>query len=396
MNPIFRSEDEGVKLTGRIFSRRKFIKLTAAFAAGSLLKPWLALSSGVSLFESRAIFDEGLAWITKDSAEKLLTRIKKAGFNVFVPCVWHGRGTIWPSDLAPWDTRKVRIPGFDPLENLIKLAEKYEIEIHPWFTVSLRQRDFLPQLEFFEQRFKEGTSRQAFNIHSERFREFISSLIVEVATRYPVQGINLDYVRSGGMCKTNSCIEDYKRHSGRNLVKDWSLKNLPGVDLNALAAWQEAAVRDIISRISIGARKTRKNLVMSVDAVPGSSDTKLQGQDSMKWADEGLVDVVYSMDYQASPDFEKIRNLQSKMKRPEALVMLCGNYDRDGSGKKVIPRDALRAAEILLEARSISRGNGVGLYLYNMLSEEQIDLFQKTVFKAPAKPRWLRAAPLQS
>lgn len=396
MNPIFRSEDEGVKLTGRIFSRRKFIKLTAAFAAGSLLKPWLALSSGVSLFESRAIFDEGLAWITKDSAEKLLTRIKKAGFNVFVPCVWHGRGTIWPSDLAPWDTRKVRIPGFDPLENLIKLAEKYEIEIHPWFTVSLRQRDFLPQLEFFEQRFKEGTSRQAFNIHSERFREFISSLIVEVATRYPVQGINLDYVRSGGMCKTNSCIEDYKRHSGRNLVKDWSLKNLPGVDLNALAAWQEAAVRDIISRISIGARKTRKNLVMSVDAVPGSSDTKLQGQDSMKWADEGLVDVVYSMDYQASPDFEKIRNFQSKMKRPEALVMLCGNYDRDGSGKKVIPRDALRAAEILLEARSISRGNGVGLYLYNMLSEEQIDLFQKTVFKAPAKPRWLRAAPLQS
>ncbi|WDT72139.1 MAG: family 10 glycosylhydrolase [Candidatus Manganitrophus sp.] len=383
-------------MTGRAFSRRKFIKSTAAFAAGSLLKPWLALSSGVSLFESRAIFDEGLAWITKDLAEKLLTRIKKAGFNVFVPCVWHGRGTIWPSDLAPWDTRKVRVPGFDPLENLIKLAEKYEIEIHPWFTVSLRQRDFLPQLEFFEQRFKEGTSRQAFNIHSERFREFISSLIVEVATRYPVQGINLDYVRSGGMCKTNSCIEDYKRHTGRNLVKDWSLKNLPGVDLSALAAWQEGAVRDIISRISVGARKTRKNLVMSVDAVPGSSDTKLQGQDSMKWADEGLVDVVYSMDYQASPDFEKIRNLQSKMKRPEALVMLCGNYDRDDSGKKVIPRDARRAAEILSEARSISRGNGVGLYLYNMLSEEQIDLFQKTVFKAPAKPRWLRADPLQS
>ncbi|WDT80450.1 MAG: family 10 glycosylhydrolase [Candidatus Manganitrophus sp.] len=142
-------------MTGRAFSRRKFIKSTAAFAAGSLLKPWLALSSGVSLFESRAIFDEGLAWITKDLAEKLLTRIKKAGFNVFVPCVWHGRGTIWPSDLAPWDTRKVRVPGFDPLENLIKLAEKYEIEIHPWFTVSLRQRDFLPQLEFFEQRFKE-------------------------------------------------------------------------------------------------------------------------------------------------------------------------------------------------------------------------------------------------
>ncbi len=135
---------------------------------------------------------------------------------------------------------------------------------------------------------------------------------------------------------------------------------------------------------------------MSVDAVPGNMDTLLQGQDSMKWADEGLIDVIYSMDYQARPDFSKIRNLQSKMKRPEALVMLCGNYDRAGSGKKIIPREARRVAEILGEALSISRGNGVGLYIYSMLSDEQVDMLQKTAFKSPAKTRWFRGTPLQS
>lgn len=380
-------------MAGLTFSRRQFIKLIAVITAGSVFKTSLGLSRDEPFLENRAIMDEGLNWITKDSADKLLSRVKRAGFNIFIPCVWHGRGTIWPSDLAPWDDRKARIPGFDPLENLVKLAEKYEIEIHPWFTVSLRQREFLQQYEFFEQQYKNGKSRQAFNVHNENFRDFISSLIIEVASRYPVHGINLDYVRSAGICKSVSCVDDYKRKTGRNLLLDWSRKGFPGFDSSKLAEWQERAVHDIISRISAGVRKIKRNLVISVDAVPGNLDTKLQGQDSLKWADEGLIDVIYSMDYQANPDFEKIRNLQMKLKRPEALVMLCGNYDRIGSEKKVVPRDARKVSETLRKAQTISQGNGVGLYIYSMLSDEQVDMLQKTVFKVPATPRWFRANP---
>src|SRR3569832_133275 len=112
-----------------ILSRRNFIKLATAVSAGSLCQPLLAYSLVLPQLESRAIFDEGLNWVTKESANRLLGRIKKAGYNVFMPCIWHGMGTTWPSNLAPWTSQTPHISGFDPLDNLIKLADSYDIEI---------------------------------------------------------------------------------------------------------------------------------------------------------------------------------------------------------------------------------------------------------------------------
>lgn len=368
-----------------VISRRHFLKLAAA-TVGSLYASWPALSSTTPMLESRAILDEGVHWFTKDSAEVLLDRIKRAGFNVFMPCVWHGRGTRWPSKLAPWDLTTKNIPGFDPLENLILRAQQYEIEIHPWFTVMLRQR------EFFSQFYDNRTPSHSFDVHREEFRQFISSLIGDVVSRYPIQGINLDFIRAGGVCASPSCVKKYKSRTGRDLLADSRLRKVPGANLKDLIAWQEEAVRDIVLRVSQQARKVNKDIVISVDAAPGNPIVELEGQNSMKWADEGLIDVIYSMDYQLNPDYEKLRNLQSKMKRPEALVMLCGNYDKIGPQKKAVPREARKVTENLAQARSIgSGGNGVGLYLYSMLDDEQINLLSKTVFRSPGKPRWLRA-----
>lgn len=372
-------------------SRRQFIKFGSAIALGSLYRPLLSLAAvEPNMLESRAILDEGLNWVTKRSAEMVCERISRAGFNVFIPCVWHGRGTVWPSKLAPWDTANQRVPGFDPLENLIKTANRFEIEVHPWFTVALRQR------EFFEQFYDSGTPHNAFDVHRETFREFISSLIIEVVSRYPIQGINLDFVRAVGICTSPQCIEEYKAKTQRDLLTDVKARGRPGVDLKELISWQEAAVGGIIRRISRQARMVNKKIVISVDAGPGNPIVELEGQNSMKWADEGSIDVIYAMNYSLNPDFSRIKNLQSQMKRPEAMVVLCGNYDQEGSKKTVVPRNAQKVVELLTQSHSISQGNGVCLYLYSMLDDEQIDLLSRTVFKVPAKPRWRRAAEVSS
>lgn len=365
------------------FSRRQFMKLTSALAVDYLCEPLLSALN--DMLESRAVLDEGLNWVTKSSADHLLKRIKKAGFNVFIPCVWHGRGAVWPSDLAPWDSHHKRLPGFDPLENLIKQAERYEIEVHPWFTVALRQREFLQ--EFYDR----GTPQESFDVHREAFREFISSLILEVVSRYPVHGINLDYVRATGICNSAHCVEDYQRYTGRNLLIDGEIRRLPGTEMKELIRWQEEAVRDIVRRVSEKAREVNENIVISIDAAPGVRSVEIEGQNSMKWADDGLIDVIYCMDYRISPDFAGLGKLQSKMKRPEAMVLLCGNYDVVEPSKRVIPRSAARVSELLNKSRSIGRANGVALYLYSMLSDAQIDLLQKDAFKMPAKPKWVRA-----
>ncbi len=76
-----------------------------------------------TIFETRAIFDEGLGWITEEGARKTIQRIKKAGFNVYIPCVWHGRGTRYPSTLAPIDVR-IKSTSEDPLHRLIKISHE--------------------------------------------------------------------------------------------------------------------------------------------------------------------------------------------------------------------------------------------------------------------------------
>lgn len=368
----------------KTFSRRNFIKLATAVTASSLCRPLFAYSQSLPQFESRAIMDEGLNWVTNESANKLLSRIKKAGFNVFIPCVWHGRGTIWPSSLAPWDSRSARVAGFDPLDNLIKLAADYEIEVHPWFTVVLRQREFLSQY------YDSGTPEKAFDVHDLNFQEFISSLVAEVVLRYPVQGVNLDYLRTMGCCRSLSCIDEYKQVTGRRLLSDWNIRKIPGVDSSALISWQESTIRKILTLVFKKVRAIRRDVLISIDAVPYYGGIKYEGQQSLKWADAGLADVVYSMDYRLNPDYATLRNLQSSMKRPEAIVPIIGNYDVNSDGN-VIPRSGATVTELFTKARSISRQNGVSVYLYSMLSDEQINVLSSTVFKIPATPYWVRA-----
>jgi len=345
-----------------------------------------ARAAGVeSVGESRAIFDEGLNWASKDSAEFVCERIAKAGFNVFMPCVWHGRGTIWPSNLAPWDSDATQVPGFDPLGNLIEVARRFDLEVHPWFTVVRRDRDF------FQEFYDSGTPSESFDVHRQGFRDLIVSLILEVVRRYPVHGVNLDYIRAGGVCLSASCAADYHAQTGRNLLVDRAKLLLPGGNAQELATWQEEAVEDIVRRVATGARKLNSKIVISVDAVPGHPIDKTQGRNSVKWADTGLVDVVYMMHYEANPEWESFRSVQKLMKRPEALVVLCGNYeDVAVPVKAVVSRDAGKVVALLSQARQFQQGNGLGLYLYSRLNDQQVAGLAAQTFSAKATPSWRR------
>jgi len=366
-------------------TRRQFIAAVPFVATAPFLLRFARAAGVESVGESRAIFDEGLNWASKDSAEFVCERIAKAGFNVFMPCVWHGRGTIWPSNLAPWDSDATQVPGFDPLGNLIEVARRFDLEVHPWFTVVRRDRDF------FQEFYDSGTPSESFDVHRQGFRDLIVSLILEVVRRYPVHGVNLDYIRAGGVCLSASCAADYHAQTGRNLLVDRAKLLLPGGNAQELATWQEEAVEDIVRRVATGARKLNSKIVISVDAVPGHPIDKTQGRNSVKWADTGLVDVVYMMHYEANPEWESFRSVQKLMKRPEALVVLCGNYeDVAVPVKAVVSRDAGKVVALLSQARQFQQGNGLGLYLYSRLNDQQVAGLAAQTFSAKATPSWRR------
>ena len=119
----------------------------------------LASSAEVSPKPGRVLFDEDFSWLTQEGADRLLQHAQEAGFDTIIPCVWHGRGVTWPSKRAPreprWEQTVNQNP--DPLGYLIKKAHALGINVHPWFTVGLRQKDFFS--EFAEP----GTPEKSFN-----------------------------------------------------------------------------------------------------------------------------------------------------------------------------------------------------------------------------------------
>lgn len=373
-------------------SRRGFLKAAALSAGATLLSVYDRAGYAQETHESRAMFDESLNWITPEATEKLCRRIKQAGFNVLMPNVWHGRGTSWPSGMAPWDSDRLADiarsnPRFDPLDHLVRTARRYEIEVHPWFNVMLRQRDFFPQF------YDKGTPKDAFEVHRPEFRDFICNLMLECVTRYPVQGINLDYIRAVSISQSQYCIDDYRRETGRNLLVDRTTYGISSQAREALAQWQERAVGDIVRRVSAEVRRMKKEIVISMCASPRNPDLAIEGQDTLRWIDSGLIDVLYCMEYSETPEWGRLKEIKARMKRPQALTVLCGNFDfvSIGSNRKAVARDAKKVADLMAQSRAVGGENGVALYLYNLFTDEQLDALRKTTFSVPARPRWSRA-----
>jgi uncharacterized lipoprotein YddW (UPF0748 family) len=347
--------------------------------------------ANVELHESRAIFDETFSWLTPSGADKTLDRIKNAGFNVYIPCVWMGKGTVWSSKLAPiapeWIAKYVS--GHDPLTYLIRRAHEMGIEVQPWFTVMTRWRDFFP--EFYD----DGTPEHAFNVHVPEFRKFIVDLMLEVVRNYDVDGINLDVIRSRGLCKSAYCVEDYKNKFGRDLLADLQFNDLTPERLREktqnweyLKEWNRLAVSDIVSSFSTQAKAIKPKLLVSVDTIVLIQDFRVQGADSIEWSNNGWIDVIYNMDYYQELNVRLAENGRSRLKQPDSLVVLAGNVELLNT-KDAYPRDPQVVTNLLTFARSKwPGGNGVALWTYQFLTDTQIEQIKNGPFKEPAKPFW--------
>jgi hypothetical protein len=338
-------------------------------ASGSFLKS--GASKNRNSKQIRAIFDEGRGWMTEEGAQKTISRIKKAGFNIYIPCVWHGMGSRYPTSLVVAEKNQ-RFYQRDPLARLIEIAHAEGIEVHPWFTVTLRQREFLT--DFYDS----GTPKQAFNIHDSKFREFIINLMLDVVKRYDIDGLNLDYIRSMGFCISQECQRDYNKTYGRDLLKD-ILKSKSGLGLEAsLQNWNEQAVEAIVKDVSKRGKMLKPDLIVSVDGapIPDYQTPNSQGRNEIRWANSGYVDIIFNMDYKKVPDFERLEFVRSKLSGGSQLIPLLGNYDKGRRKGSVMPREATDVVN-LSEYSLIRFPAGFGLYIYSQLSDLQVEKFSQ-------------------
>ena len=346
-----------------------------------------------TLIETRAIFDEDVLWATsRQATDTILSRIKRAGFNVYVPCVWHGKSAYFPSLVAGPDSRiKRRIDaGDDPLAYLIEKAHALGIEVHPWFTVVKRSTDGYPDY------YSSGTPEAAFDVHNGEFRNFVKALMLDVVRRYDVDGVNLDYIRAMGVCTSASCRADYEKETGCEFWPDYALREVSGPARDRLQNWQDQAVSDIVSGFSQASKALKPGLIVSVDGHPQPKDAirPLQGKDELLWANNGWIDVIFAMDYSERVDFETIDQVRRGLLDPNKLIVLFGNYDKRDT--TVVGRPGKLVDNYAAYARRKWVGSGVAFYLYGQLSDDQVETLARGTFLNKALPAWRHTEGVQT
>jgi hypothetical protein len=327
--------------------------------------------------QTRAMFDEGIGWQTESGAREIIRRIKKAGFNVYVPCVWHGNGARYPTAYTLTE-RNSRSSGADPLGRLISIAHENGIQVHVWFTVALREPDFArDHPEFYDA----TTPSDAFDVHRPVFRSFMVGLMKDFVQRYPVDGINLDYVRTMGTCRCTFCADAYRRRYNRDLLYDDAHPQADGTLEPHLQEWHDSAVEDVVRDISHAVKSLRPACILSVDGNPQTYANR-EGRQEARWANAGFVDIVYDMDYAEPPDVVRHHLVMEQFRDPGKLLLLIANYDwKEG---RSVPKNADSLASTVAYMRR-RWGKGLGVYLYSMLSDEQVERLGKGPFGSASR-----------
>lgn len=326
-----------------------------------------------------AIFDEDFGWLEEASAKQSLDRVHAAGFNVFVPCIWQGAGTPWPSRFAP-SLPAAAFPegGLDTVAGLIDQAAASGIAVLLWFYVVHAGwgAPVRPDLR------SEDVPAHFYDVHDRRFRAWIVDLIGEAVQRYPqATGICLDYLRSGSSGWREPGWQDrYAAETQRSLLADM----LSSSGRASICAWHAEACTAILTDIAQVVRAVDAAKIIAVCAAADEADDRLQGRTAREWVNAGLADVVFWMDYRASPDFAEARRVSGSLRDPHALVMACANFT-PGDNAATTAGD-LNALVRTLAANQQQLSADVAVYSYRTLTDEQVAALPAVL--APGRAPW--------
>jgi uncharacterized lipoprotein YddW (UPF0748 family) len=269
---------------------------------------------------------------------------REAGFDSLVVQV-RGRGdAYYRSTLAPPAAGLATAPaGFDPLAATLDACGP--LPVHAWLNVYLLWSDVKdpshplhpaqPDFGWFLED-ADGRSVTDYSMldralgwiegiyadpASPLYRELFTRIVAEVAQRYPVAGIHLDFVRYPGITygQGGPLGEQFDEKWGLDArllplvgpekMAAWLAGNLPLHDRVLTTAgllWAEARaaqITELVRAVNQTLRENGRPVPLSAAVFPEAGAAYLEkGQDWRAWAAAGLVDALYPMAYFGGPE----------------------------------------------------------------------------------------------
>ena len=325
--------------------------------------------------------------IHSEDIPRIVERAKRMGVRGLLVQVI-GRGDAWyRSDRLP-APEPLQGSGRDPLGELLPLAHEAGLEVHAWVNCCLvwsgpkRPRDprhvVNAHPEWVARMMTNGrsmsglTPRQAEHLHVEgvflspahpRVREWIADNIRELVTRYPVDGVHLDYIRQPVVSIGNDPTTR-ARFAMENGVDPLMFNRLPKPERahmdSAWAAFQMEQVTAIVQAVRTALNEARPGLPLSAAVVADTlTALTVKRQPWSQWVRGGLLDRAYLMCY--APETQTV--LQQLTTMSEQL-----GTDRLVPGIAVYNTPLATAAAKIKAVRALGFP-AVALYSYDSLYE---------------------------
>ncbi len=254
---------------------------------------------------------------------QIFDRLAQAGINtVFFETVNAGY-TIYPSQVAPQQNPLIR--GWDPLAAAVKLARERGMELHAWvwtFAAGNRRHNQIlnldpdypgpilavhPDWAGYDNRGQMiplGQGKPFLDPANPQVQQYLLRLFEEIVTRYPVDGLQLDYIRYPFQDEAAFKTYGYGQAARRQF------QQLTGVDPVNISPsqqqlWQKwiefrtEQVNNFVAQVSQKLRSKRPDLILSAAVFPLPQQERIRKiqQHWEVWARRNDVDLIIPMTY---------------------------------------------------------------------------------------------------
>jgi uncharacterized lipoprotein YddW (UPF0748 family) len=274
------------------------------------------------------LFDDSLK--TRAGIRRVVADLVAAGATAVIAEVVRRQDAYYDSDVLPRTTDPALEPGLDVLEALIEEAHAAGLEVHAWIPFAPTWHELYADLpapdgwvstvhgptaaeaDRWVTRTIDGTWDTYLDPALPEVREHLAAIVGEIAARYPVDGIHLDYVRYP------SNRHGYHPRALARYQAETGATGIPDPEDPAWSDWRREQVNELIRAAREAVEASGSSPVLSVAVIswgegpggPGTAsfaDTRAFGdvlQDWEEWAESGLVDALVPMDYfrEAEPD----------------------------------------------------------------------------------------------
>ena len=292
-------------------------------------------------------------WVTRatlanpESIKDMVAAAEAGGFNTLLVQV-RGRGDAYfAGSLEPRASELASRPAFDPLATVIEQARTRDIRVHAWVAVNLVSssvslpasrdhvvyrapewlmvpRELAGEMKKIDLRSPAYLGRLArwTRAHSTKVeglytsplhpaaQEHTAAVVAQIAAKYDVDGIHLDYIRfpNDDFDYSPSAMEQFKAALLPDLTADerrdaaarevLDAAAYPNLFPERWADFRRSRLTSLVAKIRRAVKTARPGVIVSAAVVPDAQDAfDHRLQDWRGWLDQALLDVVCPMAY---------------------------------------------------------------------------------------------------